>query len=75
MKTKELEKTHKPPPPQNNNNNDNNKKTSANGQAPMAHTCNPSYSEGRNQEDRGLKPTQEKPFTKKGWWSGSRCRP
>jgi hypothetical protein len=29
------------------------KKTS---QVPVAHTCNPSYSGGRNQEDRGSKP-------------------
>jgi hypothetical protein len=26
--------------------------------APVAHTCNPSYSGGRDQEDRGLKPAQ-----------------
>jgi hypothetical protein len=41
----------------------------------MAHTCNPSYSGGRDQEDRGLKPARansstrsylEKPFTKIG---------
>jgi hypothetical protein len=41
----------------------------------MAHVCNPSYSEGRDQRDHGLKPAQansstrpylEKPFTKKG---------
>jgi hypothetical protein len=25
---------------------------------PMAHACNPSYSEGRNQEDQGSKPVQ-----------------
>jgi hypothetical protein len=25
-----------------------------------AHTCNPSYSEGRDQEDHGLKPTLAK---------------
>jgi hypothetical protein len=51
---------------------------------PVAHACNPSYSGGRDQEDHGLKPAPgklyprlylEKPFTKKGWWSGSRCRP
>jgi hypothetical protein len=39
----------------------------------VPHTCNPSYSGGRDQEDRGLKPAQanssvrpylEKPFTK-----------
>jgi hypothetical protein len=26
---------------------------------PVAHTCNPSYSGGRGQEDHGLKPAQE----------------
>jgi hypothetical protein len=25
---------------------------------PVAHTCNPSYSEGRDQEDHGLKPAE-----------------
>jgi hypothetical protein len=25
-------------------------------QAPMAHTCNPSYLDGRDQQDHGLKP-------------------
>jgi hypothetical protein len=25
---------------------------------PVAHACNPSYSGGRDQEDRGLKPAQ-----------------
>jgi hypothetical protein len=49
-------------------------------QALVAHACNPS----RDQEDLGLKPAQanssgdpiskKKPFTKKDWWSGSRCR-
>jgi hypothetical protein len=52
--------------------------------APVAHTCNPSYSGGRDQEDPGLKPVRgnssgdpisKKPITKMGWWSGSRCRP
>jgi hypothetical protein len=57
--------------------------------APVAHTCNPSYSEGRDQEDRGSKPAlanslqdpiskkkkKKKTFTKKGRWSGSRYRP
>jgi hypothetical protein len=28
------------------------------GWAPVAHTCNPSYSRGRDQEDCGLKPAQ-----------------
>jgi hypothetical protein len=50
----------------------------------VAHVCNPSYSGGRDQEDRGSKPAQskqflrsyfKKPFTKKGWWNGSRGRP
>jgi hypothetical protein len=44
------------------------------GWVPVAHTCNPSYSGGRDQEDRGSKPTQinssqdpllKKPFTKR----------
>jgi hypothetical protein len=48
-----------------------------------AHTCNPSCSGGRDQEDRGLKPVLgkqflrthlEKPIIKKGWWSGSSDR-
>jgi hypothetical protein len=30
----------------------------ARGQAPVAHTCNPSYSGGRDQEDRSSKPAQ-----------------
>jgi hypothetical protein len=29
---------------------------------PVAHACNPSYSGGRNQEDRGSKPAQAKQF-------------
>jgi hypothetical protein len=50
----------------------------------VAHAGNPSYLGGRDQEDRGSKPAQanssqdpisKKPITKKGWWSGSRCRP
>jgi hypothetical protein len=45
-------------------------------QAPLAHTCNPSYSGGRNQEDHGSKPAQansscdpisKKSITKKVW--------
>jgi hypothetical protein len=41
----------------------------------VAHTCNPSYSGGRDQEDQGLRPAQansstrsylKKHFTKKG---------
>jgi hypothetical protein len=44
-------------------------------QAPVAHTCNPGYSGGRDHEDRGSKPARtnssrrpylEKPFTKIG---------
>jgi hypothetical protein len=51
--------------------------------ASMAHTCNPNYSEGRDQEDHGLKPTcanssgdpiLKNPFRKKGWRSSSRYR-
>jgi hypothetical protein len=50
----------------------------------VAHTCNLSYSGGRDQEDHHLKPTWanswqdlylEKTIIKKGWWSGSRPRP
>jgi hypothetical protein len=50
-------------------------------QAPVAHTCNPNYSGGKDQEDRGSKPEQanssqeplwKKPIIKKGLWSGSR---
>jgi hypothetical protein len=53
-------------------------------QASVAHTCNPSYSGGRDQEDCDSKPadgsslqdpTLKKPITKKNWWTGSRCRP
>jgi hypothetical protein len=52
-------------------------------QALVAHTCNPSYSGGRDQEDRGLKPAWANSFqdpnlkipdTKQGWWSGSSDR-
>jgi hypothetical protein len=48
----------------------------------VAHTCHPSYSGGRDQEDRGSKTTHgnslrdpilKTPITRKGWWSGSRC--
>jgi hypothetical protein len=52
---------------------------------PVAHTCNPKYSGGRDQEDWGLKPawtnslrglSQKKSITKEmGQWSGSRWRP
>jgi hypothetical protein len=39
---------------------------------PVAYTCNPNYSGGRNQEDHGSKPAEgkyleNKPITKKGW--------
>jgi hypothetical protein len=53
------------------------------GQAPVAHPCNPSYSGGRDQEDRCSKPDQANslqdsilkvPKTEKGWWSGSKGR-
>jgi hypothetical protein len=53
-------------------------------QSPVAHTCSPSYSGGREQENHSLKPVQANslrdpilkiPNTEKGWWSGSRCRP
>jgi hypothetical protein len=53
-------------------------------QVPVAHTYNPRYSGGRNQEDpggskparanRSQNPILKKPNTKKCWWSGSRCR-
>jgi hypothetical protein len=55
-----------------------------NSQAPVAHTCNPSYSGGRDQEDGGLKPVWtnslrdpilKNPSQKKGWWSDSRWSP
>jgi hypothetical protein len=50
----------------------------------VAHVCNPSYSEGRDQENCGSsQPRQivretlswKKLFTKTVCWSGSRCRP
>jgi hypothetical protein len=50
----------------------------------MAHTCNSSNSRSRDQVDLGWKPArvnsswdpiEKKPFTKKGWWGGSMCRP
>jgi hypothetical protein len=46
----------------------------------VAYACNPSYSGGRSWfkaspgENSSARPYLEKPFTKKGWWSGSRCR-
>jgi hypothetical protein len=48
-------------------------------QAPVPHTCNPSYSGGRDQEDHGLKPAltnspqdpiSNKPITKEGLVEG-----
>jgi hypothetical protein len=54
------------------------------GQGLEAHTCNPGFSGGRDQEDHGSKPAWanssqdpnlKKPITKKWWWSDSRCRP
>jgi hypothetical protein len=46
----------------------------------VAHACNPSYSEGRDQEDCGSKPawtgsfqdpiSKKKKITKTDWWSG-----
>jgi hypothetical protein len=52
------------------------------GQAQLAHAYTPSYSGGRDQEDRDLprqmstRPCLEKNHhKKKGWWSSSRCRP
>jgi hypothetical protein len=51
----------------------------------VTHAYNPSCSGGKDQEDHGSKsqsghnssqdPILKKFFTKKGWWSGSRCRP
>jgi hypothetical protein len=46
----------------------------------MAHTCNPSYSGGRDKEDLGSMPAwanssqdpiSKKPISKNGWWCGS----
>jgi hypothetical protein len=54
------------------------------GQAEMAHTCNPSYSGGRGLGGLWFEASPGKYFgrhylkkliTKKGWWSGSSCRP
>jgi hypothetical protein len=50
----------------------------------VAHACNPRYPGGSDQDICGSKPARrsilrdpilKKSFTKKGWWSGSRCRP
>jgi hypothetical protein len=35
------------------------------GRAPVTHSCNPSYSGGRDQEDRGSKPAQANSISKK----------
>jgi hypothetical protein len=46
----------------------------------VVHTCNPSYSRSRDQENQGSKPAHANssqdailkiPITEKGWWSGS----
>jgi hypothetical protein len=34
------------------------KTTTTKGQAPVAHTCNPTYSGGRDQKDKGSKPVR-----------------
>jgi hypothetical protein len=60
-----------------------NKQKSAPSWAWVAHTCNPSYSEAeirrtavQSQPEQIVPdPLSKKPFTTKGWWSGSRCRP
>jgi hypothetical protein len=52
-------------------------------QALVVHACNPSYLGGKDQKDPSWKPAgqivlktlPEKTLYKKGWWSGSRCRP
>jgi hypothetical protein len=45
---------------------------------PVVHTCNLSYSGGRDQEDCSLRSAQanssQDPISK-DWWNGSRCRP
>jgi hypothetical protein len=54
------------------------------GWVPVVHTCNPSFSEGRDQEDRNSKPVQanssqdpslETPNTKMDWQSSPSGRP
>jgi hypothetical protein len=40
----------------------------------VAHTCNPSYSGGRDQENQGSKQIIQKKSLKKGWQSGSSGR-
>jgi hypothetical protein len=42
------------------------------GGVPVAHTCNPNYSEGRDQEDQDS--ISKKSSTKKHWWSSLRCK-
>jgi hypothetical protein len=53
-------------------------------QTPVAHTYNPNYIGGRDQEDHSSKPAQanssqdpfsKNPITRKGWCGGARCRP
>jgi hypothetical protein len=53
-------------------------------QVPVAHLCNPGYSGDRDQKGLSSKPAwanssqdpiEKKKFTKKGWWSDSRCTP
>jgi hypothetical protein len=50
----------------------------------VAHAYNPSYLEGRDQEDLGSRPAQanslrdpilRKPITKKDWWSDPEFKP
>jgi hypothetical protein len=50
----------------------------------VAHTCNPSYSGGKDQEDLGSKPAlanslldsiSKTAITKMGWWSGPEFKP
>jgi hypothetical protein len=62
----------------------NRKKYKMSCQAPVAHTYNPSYSRGRDQEDHSSKPAQansskilsrKNPLHKKGWWSGPEFKP
>jgi hypothetical protein len=59
-------------------------KNTNNSQVLVAQACNSSSSRGRDQEDHGSNPAQasspgdpvlKKPITKKGWWSGSGCKP
>jgi hypothetical protein len=49
-------------------------KTQIGSRAAVAHTCNPSYSIGRNQDNHGLKPTPGKyvvrPYQNTAVWGG-----